>query len=291
MIVVTGGDGFIGANLIERLKRDTDEEILSVDYTNRRRNENWCKPDDFLIVKDYFKRTKFIFHNGAISSTTASDPHEVMGNNFDYSVELLKRCMDKQIRMIYASSASVYGDGPFYEDTQSKPKNLYAMSKSMFDDYAMLFKGHVPQLAGLRYFNVYGKYEEHKGSMASVVYKFFNQHKNNGTISLFENSENYIRDFIHVDDVIDISMKFYQEGYSGIYNVGTGVSRSFMAIGKIFEQKLGSKIETIPMPTSLVGKYQRYTQAHNERINKVYPYRRIMLEAGVSKYIEYLESA
>lgn len=290
MLVVTGADGFIGSNLVKYLSEATNKKVLSVDYTNNNRNLHWCHPSDFLASDFYLKDAEVVFHNGASSSTTANDPFLVMHRNFDYSVELLKRCMEFKIRMIYASSASVYGDGPFAEFSPKNPKNLYALSKAMFDDYSSLFQSHMPQLVGLRYFNVYGKGEHRKGDMASVVYKFFHQHKKNGEIQLFEGSEHYYRDFVYIDDVVGITMHFYENDNSGIYNVGCGKERSFLDIANIFVERYGTKIKNIPMPNELYGKYQMFTASENEKLDSIYGSKRTSLEEGVNKYLDYLET-
>ena len=142
----------------------------------------------------------------------------------------------------------------------------------------------------LTYFNVYGQNEEKKGDMASVVYKFYNQVKENNTISIFENSEKYTRDFIHVDDVVDINLFFLENYHDGIYNVGTGTTRSFLDIANIFKDRYGCEIKEIAMPRNLIGKYQTYTKSDNTRINRLYNKRYLSLEDGVNKYIDYLES-
>ena len=289
MIIVTGGDGFIGSNLIKRLSAFSDR-VLSVDYSNHRKNREWIHSNDFLFAEEYLNKADVVFHNGAASSTTNRDPFDVMHKNFDYSVELLKRCLKYNIKLIYASSASVYGDGPFYESSPKNPKNMYALSKSMFDDYSALFSEHLPQLTGLRYFNVYGRGEEYKKNMASVVYKFYHQHQQTGEVILFENSEHFLRDFVHIDDVLDITVDFYENGHSGIYNVGSGLERSFADIANIFVDRYGSKIKVVPMPEELHGKYQKYTKSDNTRINQVCDSKRLTLEQGVHRYLDYLES-
>ena len=286
MIVVTGAAGFIGRNLVEKLSSITDEEILQVDYLEH------MNPSDFLhnLQNDFFDNPiSVIFHNGACSDTTVSDPSYVMERNFDYSVSLLKICIERGLRLIYASSASVYGDGPFTEDSSSNPKNLYALSKSMFDNYSQSFINNVPQLVGLRYFNVYGKYEENKGSMASVVYKFYNQLEE-GEITLFKNSDKYLRDFIHVDDVVSMNIKFFlNPKISGLFNIGTGTERSFEDIAGIFKKRYKVSIKYIEMPEKLKGKYQKFTKSDNTKLLKSFSHEFFSLEQGVEKYLNYLE--
>ena len=290
MIVVTGADGFIGSNLVNALENKYDKKVLSVDYTNNRKHRNWCSADDFIRHSSHFTDVTAVLHNGANSSTTTTKTFDVMYNNFDYAASLLLTCYRKGIKFIYASSASVYGDGPFYESSQKTPKNLYAKSKALFDDYVDIYSSQIKNIIGLRYFNVYGQNEEKKGDMASVVYKFYNQVKENNTISIFENSEKYTRDFIHVDDVVDINLFFLENYHDGIYNVGTGTTRSFLDIANIFKDRYGCEIKEIAMPRNLIGKYQTYTKSDNTRINRLYNKRYLSLEDGVNKYIDYLES-
>tara|TARA_B100000902_G_C27194605_1_gene855783 strand:+ start:329 stop:1201 length:873 start_codon:yes stop_codon:yes gene_type:complete len=287
MIAVTGGSGFIGRNLLNSL----EGEKINVDFTQSSKHPA-MDPYFFLLGLENGTITPdVILHNGACSSTTVSDPHYVMTVNLEYSQRLLKVCMKKGIRLIYASSASVYGDGPFMEIASKKPKNLYALSKAMFDDYATAFEGHAPQIVGLRYFNVYGPHESHKGDMASVMYKFFQQVKSGSPITLFENSDKYIRDFIYVKDIVAIN-KFFIENkeVSGIFNAGTGKARSFYDIAKIYTDTYGTEINEVKMPKKLVGKYQEFTQSDNLKLNEVFTHTFYTLEEGAQDYIKLLES-
>ena len=298
MIVITGGAGFIGWNLYQSLK-DT-HSILLVDFEDafKENGREGCTVMDPLMFlaelgrEDFASKIDVILHNGACSDTTVTDPFHMMTVNFDYSVSLLKYCIMHQIRLIYASSASVYGDGPFEEHATSDPKNMYALSKSMFDEYARCFQPFLPQLAGLRYFNVYGNYEDHKDNMSSVAYKFFNQSKSDDkTIKLFEGSDNFLRDFIHVDDVVAINKKFLEnQNLGGIYNVGTGTERSFTDIAKIVSKRYNSKIEYIDMPEKLRGKSQKYTKSDNTRLSSMIDHKFLTLEEGVAKYLDFLEN-
>jgi len=283
MIVLTGTDGFIGKNLLQFFHERTDEQIIDVDF------KSTIKPYEFLekLKQKKYTNISTIIHNGACSDTTNSDLNYMLKNNFEFTKKLFNLSTKQGIRFIYASSASVYGDGPFVEDTDLKPKNIYALSKSMFDQY-YLFSNQ--QAVGLRYFNVYGKYEENKHHMASVAYKFFNQ-IDKGEITIFENSENYLRDFIHIDDVCEITYKIFSDkSINGIYNVGTGKARSFKDIADIFSKKYSVNIKTIPMPEILEDKYQKFTKSNNDKISKVIDHKYLTLEQGIEKYLKYLES-
>jgi len=285
MIAVTGAAGFIGRNLVERLRAE-GEEVVTVDLVGSHMN-----PFDFLdFLTLEGRQFSTIFHQGACSDTTASDADYVMRHNTEYTILLSRICIQQNIKLIYASSASVYGDGPFREGWRPEPKNLYALSKSIFDLYASAFESKTSLLTGLRYFNVYGKYEENKGHMSSVIYKFHDQ-MSTGKIQLFENSQTYLRDFIHVDDVIETNLFFYRNpNYSGIYNVGTGNVRSFQDIADIFVERYSTEIEYIPMPAKLLGRYQGFTQSDNTKISSIFSHSYKTLEEGVEDTLKYLEA-
>lgn len=286
MMIVTGAAGFIGRNLVERLRSTFDDDVETFDFLEHHRNPYLI----FDFIRSNKEKIKIIFHNGACSDTTQEDLESVLGRNADYTIDLVRTCMKYNIRLIYASSASVYGDGPFTEKLQYSPKNYYAMSKSTVDLYCSMLFGRVNQLVGLRYFNVYGRYEENKGHMASVVFKFYNQMKS-GSIKLFENSHCYLRDFVHIDDVVECNLFFYDNPeYSGIYNLGTGTERSFEDIANIFKKRYDVEIQYIPMPHYLSGKYQQFTKSDNCKISKIYNHNYKSLEEGVNKYLTYLES-
>jgi ADP-L-glycero-D-manno-heptose 6-epimerase len=294
MIIVTGGNGFIGANLVNSL-RNLGKEVHVVDFEG----DAFCDPTSFLKLirekKEFAQKIEVIFHQGACSDTTCYDPFYMMRVNLNYSMALMNICMNKNIRVIYASSAAVYGDGPYKDNGNTNPKNIYARSKSMFDEYVTCFlnEPNISQVVGLRYFNVYGPREHNKGKMASVIYQFYNQIKKNKKIKIFKNSENYTRDFISVEDLIKVNLHFYENKHiSGIYNCGTGISRSFYDIAKIMQQHYEFEIEEIDMPEQLHGKYQKYTCSDNSRLIREANYTDdfFTLEDGIKHYIDFLET-
>lgn len=308
MIIVTGGAGFIGSNLIKGLNELGHEEILVVDNlsnAHKHLNLNGLAIADFLDKKDFLKalpslsNITAIFHQGACSSTTETDGEYMMRNNYQFSKALFHHCLNHQIPFYYASSASVYGNGDngFAEKRECEyPLNVYAFSKFMFDQYVLrhLKSSTVSSpVVGLRYFNVYGYQENHKGSMASVVFHFFNQLREGGTMRLFEGSEDFRRDFIFVEDVVRVNLHFFQKAQSGVYNCGTGEARSFLDIAHIIQQlEPGSaKIEFIPFPDHLKGKYQTFTQANLQSLrNSGYTRHFVSLEDGVKQYYQRLQS-
>lgn len=307
MIIVTGGAGFIGSNLVKNLNEQGFTNILVVDNLastqkylnlNRLKFADYIDKGDLLGLLPKLSKIDTIFHQGACSSTTQTDANYLIKNNYEYSKELLHHCLQNQIDFIYASSASVYGNGDngFTEDPACEyPLNAYAFSKYIFDNYVRRVALSAPlksQVAGLRYFNVYGYQENHKGSMASVPFHFFNQANQNGKIKVFEGSDNFLRDFIFIDDVMEVIKFIFQSGESGIFNCGTGKARSFMDMAEIFVQQYGKcSIETIPFPDHLKGKYQTYTQADTKLLrDSGLTHQFASLESGMAKYLEQLKS-
>jgi len=292
MIIVTGGNGFIGKNLVNSL-RNVGKEVHVVDFTGT----VFCEPMPFLKLirtDDIFAQNiEVIYHQGACSDTTCYDPFYMMRVNLNYSMALLNICMSKNIRVIYASSAAVYGDGPFSENVVCEPKNLYAKSKYFFDEYVKCFQNDLDsQVVGLRYFNVFGPHEGNKGKMASVIQQFFQQIKKESKIKIFENSEIYIRDFISVEDVIKVNHHFLDnKSISGIYNCGTSSPRSFYDIARIMNTVYDFEIEEIEMPKKLADRYQKYTCSDNTLIrqNAAYKENFLSLEEGITRYLDYLE--
>tara|TARA_Y100000593_G_scaffold95019_1_gene198416 strand:- start:18130 stop:19041 length:912 start_codon:yes stop_codon:yes gene_type:complete len=300
MIVVTGANGFIGRNTVQALSAQ-NKEILLVDFV-KNGDLGVMDPSVFLLRlsedRVFASRIETVIHLGANSDTTCYDPHKMMRMNFNYSVGLLNACLDNNIRLIYASSAAVYGKNRrtrFSERAPSSPQNIYATSKHLFDEYVKCFINTpgVPQIVGLRYFNVYGPHENHKGKMASVIYQFFKQIKAEGKIKIFKGSENYVRDFISVQDVVDVNLHFLQQKeISGIFNCGTGAPRSFYDIARILQTHYDFEIEEIEMPEGLEEKYQKYTCANTANLINVGGYNKgfSTLEEGIGTYVNFLES-
>jgi ADP-L-glycero-D-manno-heptose 6-epimerase len=250
-ILVTGYKGFIGQNMVKALECDHDLVLFE-----------WGENIPSL------KGVQWVIHLGAISSTTETDVEKVLTQNLDFSIFLYKYCVDHNINFQYSSSASVYGLGDqFAEDIKPSPVNTYSWSKYLFERYVR--DNPSPALVqGFRYFNVYGPHEEHKGKQASPFHQFAEQAKNTGKIRLFEGSENYLRDFVHVDHVVNTHKKFFNVGESGLWNVGTGSTMSFLDVAKHTQSLYGGELEFIPMPEQLVGKYQSYTKSNNTKINE-----------------------
>jgi len=304
MIIVTGGAGFIGSNIIKGLNDRGIDDILVVDNigsSNKYLNLNGLKfidivhKDDFLPRLGQFSQVEAVFHEGACSSTTETDGNYMLRNNYEYTKSMLEACVNWNAKLIYASSASVYGNGEngFSENEKCEyPLNVYASSKWLFDNYLRKqFAAINIPVVGLRYFNVYGPQENHKESMASVAFHFFNQLKENGTMKLFEGSDGFNRDFIHVNDVVKVNMHFLDHSTSGIFNCGTGVARSFLDIAKVFQShQAGSELSFIPFPAHLEGKYQAYTCANLEALRAAgYDKAFLSLEDGMELYFNQLK--
>jgi ADP-L-glycero-D-manno-heptose 6-epimerase len=244
-ILITGYKGFIGQNMVKALR---DDHTLTY--------YEWG--DDI----PEFEGLDWVIHLGAISSTTETDVEKVMRQNHDFSCILLVACQTNHVNLQYASSASVYGLGQnFSEQAPLSPQSPYAWSKYLFDRHVRSTKFNGIRVQGFRYFNVHGPHEDHKGDQASPYYKFEKQARETGVIKLFENSDQYLRDFVHVDDVIDVHKKFFDIKESGIWNVGTGKPRSFEAVARSIAVHYDAKIEYVPMPDNIKKQYQQYTCA------------------------------
>jgi len=297
--VITGAAGFIGWNLYQSLKHLRD--VILVDYgeqfTDLSPTHEVMDPLEFLEkmnTASFASNIEIVFHQGACSDTLCKDPHHMMQQNFDYSHELFNRCLQYGVKLIYASSASVYGDGVASESSPMTPKNLYANSKRIFDDYVTTFlsntKVEYPQIVGLRYFNVYGPGEERKGRMASVACQFKKQIDESNKINIFAGSENFMRDFIFIDDVVEINKHFANNPkISGIFNCGTGVASPFTAIPETMKPHYNFETIEISMPENIITSYQKFTKADTNKLTSVGGYKRPFhsLSAGMEKYIKY----
>ncbi|MDX1519497.1 MAG: ADP-glyceromanno-heptose 6-epimerase [Gammaproteobacteria bacterium] len=315
MIIVTGGAGFIGSNLVRGLNTAGRNDLLIVDnLTNGAKFRNLVDCDflDYMDKQDFlqhmldhdlpYKDIDLVFHQGACSRTTEWDGRYMMQNNYEYSKRVLEFCEDRAIPFIYASSAAVYGTGTdFSERTENEqPVNMYAYSKFLFDQYIRKTReDSAIRIIGLRYFNVYGPGEAHKQDMASVAYHLDRQLQNSECVRLFKGCDGYgdgeqRRDFIHVDDIVAVNLWCMQDSApSGIYNVGTGVSRSFNDVANEIIRFHGhGRIEYIDFPEHLSGSYQSFTEADLTSLrNAGYSGDFKSLEEGITGYLKRLAGA
>ncbi len=312
MIIVTGGAGFIGSNLVLGLNARGYDDILVVDHLKqgvKYRNLVECKIADYLDRDTFLQRLQqgdfvnqqieAIFHQGACSTTTEWDGQYMMTNNYEYSKILFHYCQQHHIPFIYASSAAVYGGNQQFREALAyeSPLNVYGYSKFQFDQYLRQHQHNLrSQVVGLRYFNVYGPREAHKGSMASVAFHLNNQLKDGDEIRLFEGCDGYEhgeqrRDFVYVGDVVDINLWFLDNpSVSGIYNCGTGRSQTFndVAHAVIAYHQRGA-IRYIPFPEHLKGCYQSFTEANLEHLRSAGCQHQFKtVEQGVAMYMEWL---
>ena len=290
MIIVTGGAGFIGSNIVRALNERGRNDVFIVDdlgdgdkYKNLigLRFIDYQHKDDFLKLmagSAFGSNVEAVFHEGACSDTMVYDVNFMMKNNYDYSKEILRFCIRKQIPLIYASSASVYGTGKkgFREDEScEQPINPYAFSKLMFDRYVRQFLSAAKsKIIGLRYFNVFGPQESHKGKMASIFHQIYRRMKLGGGPRLFKGTDGYgdgeqKRDFIYVKDVAKINLWCLDNDVaSDIYNCGTGHAHTFNAVAKAMIESMHSKMRTTycDFPDELRGKYQSFTEADMKKL-------------------------
>ena len=305
MIVVTGGAGFIGSNIVKGLNDLGRKDILVVDdLTDGTKFANLADLD----IADYMDKDEFIsaivsgenldieviFHQGACSSTTEWDGKFMMENNYNYSKDLLHYCLDFDIPFLYASSAATYGgrSDNFIEDrVYEKPLNVYGYSKFLFDQYVReILPNANSQICGFRYFNVYGPRENHKGSMASVAYHLNEQITKGEKPKLFAGSDNFRRDFIYVGDVVEVNLWFWKNKVSGIFNCGTGRAESFQSVADavLYYHKKG-EIDYIPFPEHLKGRYQSFTQADLTKFRKTgCPIEFKTVSQGTTEYMQWL---
>ncbi len=321
--VVTGAAGFIGSNLVAGLNAQGIDNIIAVDNLTRGdkfKNLVGCEIADYLDKKVFLEMVEAgeldgsieaILHQGACSDTMEQDGHYMMENNYRYSLELLRFCLDQEAQFLYASSASVYGGGKVFHEAPEceAPLNVYAYSKYLFDQIVrrtLVDPG--TQIAGFRYFNVYGPNEQHKGRMASVSYHFFNQYRENGKVRLFEGVDDYAngeqrRDFVFVEDIVKTNLYFLDNpGLSGIFNLGTGRAQSFNDVAvatvnacraakgeaslNLAQMQAEGILEYIAFPDALRGKYQSFTEADISQLRAVgYDADFHDVAGGVTKYV------
>ena len=300
-IVVTGAAGFIGSNLIKGLNARGIDDIIAVDDLtegDKFRNladlqiADYVDADDFyeLFAEGAYGKVEAVFHEGACSDTMEPDGKYMMDNNYTLSCELFQSCQEQGTRLLYASSAATYGGSDTFRESPEfeRPLNVYGYSKLLFDqrlrrELGAKFERATSQVAGFRYFNVYGPREQHKGRMASVAFHQFNQFKADGKVKLFGDYGGYgpggqMRDFVFIDDVVAVNLWFLDNpDQSGIFNLGTGRAQPFNDVAiavvntlrqadnaaplSLEEAAYGSLIDYISFPPALVGKYQSYTQA------------------------------
>ena len=300
-IVVTGAAGFIGSNIVKGLNSRGIDNIIAVDdltQGDKFRNlvdlqiADYVDADDFydLFAKGAFGQVEAVFHEGACSDTMELDGKYMMDNNYTLSCKLFQSCQAQSTRLLYASSAATYGGSDTFSESPKfeKPLNVYGYSKLLFDqrlrrEIGQRFENASAQVAGFRYFNVYGPREQHKGRMASVAFHQFNQYQAEGKVKLFGQYGGYgaggqMRDFVFIDDVVDVNLWFLDHPEkSGIFNLGTGCAQPFNDVAMAVVNTLragqnegalsrdeavrGGLIDYIDFPAALSGKYQSYTQA------------------------------
>jgi ADP-L-glycero-D-manno-heptose 6-epimerase len=325
-IIVTGAAGFIGSNLVAALNARGERNIVAVDnltHADKFRNLADCEISDYLDKEDFlerfvaghFGRVRAVFHEGACSDTMETDGRYVMNNNYRYSATVLDACAGFDIPLFYASSAATYGAGPRFSEEPGceRPLNVYAYSKLLFDQVVRRRLPHSKaQIVGLRYFNVYGPRESHKGRGASVAFHHFNQYAKERRVKLFGAWEGWqagtqLRDFVSIEDVVKVNMFFFDHNISGIFNVGTGRAQTFndVAVASVnacrarggleplgqAELVASGELEYIDFPDALKGKYQSFTQADVSRLRQAgYAEPFLPVEAGVARYGEWLFS-
>ncbi|WP_312732784.1 ADP-glyceromanno-heptose 6-epimerase [Brevundimonas sp.] len=319
MIVVTGGAGFIGSNIVARLTAETAYDVVVCDrletadlakWKNLAKHpvaDFWSPEELFEQLERHADRIETVIHMGAISSTTEPDADLILRTNFTLSRDLWDWCTIRDARLIYASSAATYGDGEtgFNDDddaeslSQLRPLNAYGYSKMLFDQYAVrqAERGQAPrQWAGLKFFNVYGPNEGHKGGMKSVVAQIWPKVAAGETVSLFKShNPNYpdggqLRDFVYVDDVVDIIEFLLQSlEVSGVFNVGSGQARSFADLAQATFAAAGKplSIQYVDMPEAIRDRYQYFTEARMDRIRAAgFEGQSTPLEEGVRRYVQ-----
>ncbi len=330
-IIVTGAAGFIGSNIVKALNERGITDIVAVDNLSRAekfRNLADCDILHYLDKHEFIRQVRehilpyrdirAVFHQGACSDTMNHDGLYMMDNNYQYSLDLLDWCQDERIPFLYASSAAVYGGGGVFSEAREyeSPLNVYGYSKFLFDQVVRrrMENGLAAQVAGFRYFNVYGAREQHKERMASVAFHHFHQYRKLGHVTLFGGWDGYAdgaqsRDFVSVEDVVKVNLFFFDHPEkSGIFNLGTGRSQPFndlaaatvnacraaegkppLSLDELVKEEL---IRYSPFPDALKGKYQSYTKADISRLRDAgYQDSFYSVEEGVSRYVQTLLAA
>jgi ADP-L-glycero-D-manno-heptose 6-epimerase len=311
MIIVTGAAGFIGSCLVGKLNNRGIKDIVIVDdFSKKEKSANFIhkavrgqveRSLFFTWLQDNHRDVEFIFHLGARTDTTEFNMSVFEELNLGYSKKIWNLCSEYGIPLIYASSAATYGDGSLgYDDSHElvprlQPLNPYGISKNEFDQWVLRQAGKPPVWHGLKFFNVYGPNEYHKGRMASVIFHSYNQVRANGSVKLFRSHRpdyedgKQLRDFIYVRDVIDVLYFLFEHRKDeGIYNLGTGKARSFLdlAMAVFSSLELTEKIEFIDTPADIRDKYQYFTEARMEKLLHIgYDKPFHSLEEGIREYV------
>jgi len=312
MIILTGGLGFIGSNILAKLNSEKKKNILLVDSPNKKKLNNvkslnytdLVEKKNFLknLYQNKYKNIDYVIHQGACTNTQESNLEYLILNNCEFSKKILQFCNNNNINFVYASSASIYGnDKKIMNDNKNLDEkninNYYALSKLMFDRYVLDNKRKIKCAIGLRYFNVYGPNEHHKKKMSSPVLAFYNQIKRNNVCKVFGKYDGYgkgehTRDFIYVDDVVDINIWAAKKKFVDVINVGTGISSSFNSVANIIIENLKKgKIKYTNFPEKFKGKYQSFTCANISKLRKLgYKKRLTDINDGISKYLKLLKN-
>jgi ADP-L-glycero-D-manno-heptose 6-epimerase len=312
-IVVTGAAGFIGRNVVAELNRRGEDEIILVDELGKDdkwknlvglRYEDIVSPEEFLgmLEEGSFADARSVIHMGACSSTTEKDADYLLRNNYQYTRVLANWCESHEVRFVYASSAATYGDGSEgYNDDDAvtpelRPLNMYGYSKQMFDVWAIK-QGLLSSIVGLKFFNVYGSHEDHKGDMRSMAAKSYDQIRCNGFVRLFKSHKpeykdgEQRRDFVWIGDAVDVVLHFAAQEYGapgGLFNCGTGRARTWLDLANAVFHAMDkeSHIQFMDMPDALRGKYQYFTEAATEKLRRAgYTRAFTSLEDGVAEYV------